>query len=202
MDIHALDEKLLLQQIADGSEKAFAVLVERKWNNIYLQALTYVKSTHQAQDIVQEVFIKIWQKRKQLPQVERFDSFLFIIARNHIVSELRKKTIFPLHDDVLEVEEKNYLPDKALSQKNLAALIARAIELLPQQQKKAYLLSRDMGLSHEEIAESMQVSKEAAKKHVCRALNFLRSYIRTHSDITTLLLMLSLFWGQADMKNF
>jgi RNA polymerase sigma-70 factor (family 1) len=202
MNIHALDEKLLLQQIAEGSEQAFAVLVERKWNNIYMQALTYVKSTHQAQDIVQEVFIKIWQSRKQLPKVERFDSFLFIIARNHIVSELRKKTILPLHDDALNVEEKNYLPDKALSQKNLAALIARAIELLPQQQKKAYLLSRDMGLSHEEIAENMQVSKEAAKKHICRALNFLRTYIRAHSDITTLLLMLTLVWGQADIKNF
>jgi RNA polymerase sigma-70 factor (family 1) len=202
MNIHALDEKLLLQQIAEGSEQAFAVLVERKWNNIYMQALTYVKSTHQAQDIVQEVFIKIWQSRKQLPAVERFDSFLFIIARNHIVSELRKKTILPLHDDVLDIEEKNYLPDKALSQKNLAALIARAIELLPQQQKKAYLLSRDVGLSHEEIAENMQVSKEAAKKHICRALNFLRTYIRAHSDITTLLLMLTLAWGQADIKYF
>jgi RNA polymerase sigma-70 factor (family 1) len=202
MNIHALDEKLLLQQIAEGSEQAFAVLVERKWNNIYMQALTYVKSTHQAQDIVQEVFIKIWQSRKQLPTVERFDSFLFIIARNHIVSELRKKTILPLHDDVLDIEEKNYLPDKALSQKNLAALIARAIELLPQQQKKAYLLSRDVGLSHEEIAENMQVSKEAAKKHICRALNFLRTYIRAHSDITTLLLMLTLAWGQADIKYF
>jgi RNA polymerase sigma factor (sigma-70 family) len=102
----------------------------------------------------------------------------------------------------LDIEEKNYLPEKALSQKNLAALIARAIELLPQQQKKAYLLSRDVGLSHEEIAENMQVSKEAAKKHICRALNFLRTYIRAHSDITTLLLMLTLAWGQADIKYF
>jgi RNA polymerase sigma-70 factor (family 1) len=194
MNIHALDEKLLLQQIAEGSENAFAVLVERKWNNIYLQALTYVKSTHHAQDIVQEVFLKIWQKRKQLPEIERFDSFLFIIARNHIISALRKKTFFPLGNDELEVEEKYYLPDQALSQKNLAQLIARAIELLPPQQKKAYLLSRDKGLSHEEIAEHMQVSKEAAKKHICRALNFLRTYISAHSDITTLLLILSLLF--------
>jgi RNA polymerase sigma-70 factor (ECF subfamily) len=70
MNMNALDEKLLLQQIAEGSEKAFAVLVERKWNNIYWQALTYVKSTHAAQDIVQEVFVKIWQTRKKLTQVQ------------------------------------------------------------------------------------------------------------------------------------
>lgn len=192
MSMHVLDEKLLLLQIADGNEKAFAVLVERKWNNIYLQALTYLKSPQAAQDIVQDVFIKIWQNRKKLPELESFDSFLFIIARNQIISVLRKKALFPLGPDDLEIEEKNYLPDKVLSQKNLAALIARGIDLLPQQQKKAYLLSRDQGLSHEEIAATMQVSKEAAKKHICRALNFLRTYLKTHSDITTLFLILSI----------
>lgn len=178
MDIHALDDNLLLQQIADGSEKAFAVLVDRKWSNIYLQALTYVKSTHQAQDIVQEVFMKIWQARKQLPNIERFDSYLFIIARNHIISALRKKTWRPLSPDLLELEDHQILPDNALSQKNLAELIAGAIERLPQQQKTAYLLSRDKGHTHEEIAAIMQVSKEAAKKHICRALNFLRNYLK------------------------
>jgi RNA polymerase sigma-70 factor (ECF subfamily) len=194
--MHALDEKLLLTQIAEGNEKAFAVLVERTWNNIFLQALTYLKSTQAAQDMVQDVFIKIWQNRKKLPDLESFDSFLFIIARNHIISALRKKTLFPLVPDDLEIEEKNYLPDKALSQKNLAALIARGIDLLPQQQKKAYLLSRDQGLSHEEIAATMQVSKEAAKKNICRALNFLRTYLKTHSDIITLFLIFYVLIGR------
>jgi RNA polymerase sigma-70 factor (ECF subfamily) len=190
MNVNAQDEKLLLLRIAEGNENAFTVLVERKWNNIYLQALTYVKVTAQAQDIVQEVFLKIWQNRKKLPAVENFDSFLFIVARNLIISTLRKKNHFPLNKDDLEIEEKNYLPDKALAHKHLAALIAKAIELLPQQQKRAYLLSRDQELSHEEIAVSMQVSKEAVKKNICRALNFLRTYISTHSDITILFIIL------------
>lgn len=187
MNTNAMDERLLLQQIAEGSENAFAVLVAQKWNNIYWQALSYVKSSYKAQDIVQDVFLKIWQERHKLPGVDRFDSFLFIIARNHIVSALRKKTDFPLSYDALEVEEKNYLPDKILSQKNLAEVIAKAIEQLPQQQKMAYLLSRDQGLSHEEIAMNMQVSKEAVKKYICRALGFLRTYIGAHLDMTVLL---------------
>lgn len=202
MTMHSMDEKLLLQQIADGSEQAFALLLEQKWNNIYWQALTYVRSSSQAQDIVQDVFIKIWQKRKTLPDVANFDSFLFIVARNHIISALRKKTAFPLDYDALEVEEKYYLPDKTLFRKNLAELIARAIDLLPQQQKTAYLLSRDQGLSHEEIAKSMQVSKEAAKKNICRALNFLRSYINTHADVTMLLPMVYIILGWPGIKYF
>lgn len=190
MNVNAQNDKQLLLQIAEGNETAFAVLVERKWNNIYVQALTYVKVTAQAQDIVQEVFLKIWQNRKKLPAIADFDSYLFIIARNHIISALRKKSLLPLDADDLEIEEKNYLPDKALAHKNLAALIAKAIELLPQQQKRAYLLSRDQELSHEEIAVNMQVSKEAVKKHIVRALNFLRTYISTHSEITIVFLIL------------
>lgn len=201
MNINALDEKLLLQQIAEGSEKAFAVLVERKWNNIYYQALTYVKSTHAAQDIVQEVFIKVWQTRIKLPQLEHFDSFLFIIARNHIISQLRKKIEAPLSGEEFEVEAPHSRPDTALMQKNLAALIASAIELLPPQQKKAWELSRDKDLTHEQIAELMQISKEGVKKHICRALNFLRSYISAHSDITTLLVLCLICW-QLFVKKF
>jgi len=197
-----MDEKLLLQQVADGSEKAFALLLEQKWNNIYWQAFTYVRSSSQAQDIVQDVFLKIWQTRKQLPDVAQFDSFLFIVARNHIISTLRKKTALPLGYDTLAVEEKYYLPDKTLSRKNLAELIARAVDLLPQQQRTAYLLSRDQGLSHEEIARSMQVSKEAAKKNICRALNFLRSYINAHADVTMLLPMVYVILSWPGINNF
>ena len=200
--MNSMDEKLLLQQVADGSEKAFALLLEQKWNNIYWQAFTYVRSSSQAQDIVQDVFLKIWQKRKQLPDVAQFDSFLFIVARNHIISTLRKKTALPLGYDTLEVEEKYYLPDKTLSRKNLAELIARAVDLLPQQQRTAYLLSRDQGLSHEEIARSMQVSKEAAKKNICRALNFLRSYINAHADVTMLLPMFYVILSWPGINNF
>ena len=190
----APEEKLLLQQIAEGNEKAFAVLVERKWNNIHSQALTYLKSTQIAQDIVQEVFLKVWQKRSELINIERFDSWLFIMARNQIISELRKKLALPLKQDALEIfEEQSHLPDKSLSYKNLSELIAKAIELLPLQQKKAYLLSRDEGLSHKEIAEQMQLSTDTAKKHICRALNFLRTYISSHAEMTILILV-SLFF--------
>ncbi|MCU7547978.1 RNA polymerase sigma-70 factor [Chitinophagaceae bacterium LB-8] len=185
MDKNALsDDRLLLQQIAEGHEKAFAVLVSRYWNNIYGQALTYLKSSHQAQDIVQEVFIKIWEKRETLPQIERFDSFLFITARNHIISELRKKLANPLDPDVVDVyKEERVVPDQQLSFKQLQQHLKTAVELLPQQQKTAFLLSRDEGLSYEAIAAQMNLSRETVKKHIGRSLNFLRTYMRTHAEV-------------------
>jgi RNA polymerase sigma-70 factor (family 1) len=178
------NERLLLHQIAEGDEKAFAIIVRRYWNNIYAQALAYVKSSHHAQDIVQEVFIKVWEKRETLLQVERFDSFLFIIARNHIISELRKKIAHPLEPDAVDVyKEERGIPDQELSFKQLQQHLKTAIELLPQQQKTAFLLSRDEGLSYEAIAVQMNLSKETVKKHIGRSLNFLRTYMRTKAEV-------------------
>jgi RNA polymerase sigma-70 factor (family 1) len=178
------DDKLLLLQISEGNEKAFDILVGHYWNNIYGQALTYLKSTHQAQDIVQEVFIKVWEKREKLVQIERFESFLFIMARNHIISELRKKIAGPLEPEVLDtLKEDHIIPDQELSFKQLQQHLKTAIELLPQQQKTAFLLSRDEGLSYEAIAKQMGLSRETVKKHICRALNFLRTYVRIHADV-------------------
>lgn len=185
MDKNALsDERLLLQQIAEGDEKAFAIIVGQYWNNIYAQALTYVKSAHHAQDIVQEVFIKVWEKRHALSQIDRFDSYLFIVARNHIISELRKKLAHPMEPDITDVyKEDSVVPDQILSFKQLRQHIETAINLLPQQQKTAFLLSRDEGLTYESIAAQMDLSRETVKKHICRALNFLRTYVKAHADV-------------------
>ena len=90
MNVNAQDEKLLLLQIAEGNENAFAVLVERKWNNIYLQALTYVKVSTQAQDIVQEVFLKLWLRRERLSEIDNFGGWLTTVTTNQLYDYVRK----------------------------------------------------------------------------------------------------------------
>jgi RNA polymerase sigma-70 factor (ECF subfamily) len=177
------DEKLLLEQVAAGNEKAFAILIGRYWNNIYAQALTYVSSTHHAQDIVQDVFLRIWEKRTQLQHIDRFDAFLFIVARNLIISELRKKIAAPLPKEwPEEARELTALPDQQLALKQLQNNLANAIAQLPPQQKTAYLLSRDEGLSFEKIAQRMGISRETVKKHIGKALNSIRTFISLHAD--------------------
>lgn len=197
--VEPYDEGLLLNKVAEGDDRAFGELVKLKWNNIYSQALTYVKSTHRAEDIVQEVFLKIWEKRQAILEVDNFDSYLFIVARNYIISELRKKIAVPIGDNIVDTfEEESKQPDKVFSNKQLIELITKGIEMLPQQQKVAFRLSRDEGLSHEKIAELMELSKETVKKHICRALNFLRTYVRTQSELIILFMVLFRAW----LKSF
>ncbi|WP_276483728.1 RNA polymerase sigma factor [Paraflavitalea pollutisoli] len=184
------NERYLLDQVALGDEKAFARLVAHYWRILYGQALTYLKSTHQAQDIVQEVFVKVWEKRHQLPAIEKFDAYLFIVARNHLISALRKKIATPLDRDIAEQLPAAGNPDEQLSYKQLQQHLTTAVNSLPAQQKTAYLLSRHEGLSFEAIASQMGLSRETVKKHICRALQSIRVYIRRHNDLVLLLPLL------------
>ncbi len=188
------NEKLLISRVADGDEKAFGIIVNLYWKNIYSQALTYVKSTHLAQDIVQDVFLKVWEKRQALTNIDRFDSYLFIIARNLIISGLRKKLTMPLNNDMQNFTIESSCPDTMYSHKQLNEVILKAIDLLPKQQKTTYLLSRNEGLNYEAIAAQMELSKETVKKHIGRALNFLRTYISMHAELGLLLILPSIIW--------
>ncbi|HEV3252566.1 MAG TPA: sigma-70 family RNA polymerase sigma factor, partial [Puia sp.] len=89
------EEKDILRVVLAGDSEAFAKLLKKYWNGIYSQALAYTKSHQGAEDIVQNVFSKIWQSRESLTGVEGFENFLFIVARNRIISSFRKKLSQP-----------------------------------------------------------------------------------------------------------
>ena len=85
------DEKTLLSQVAEGDEKAFRILFDRYWDNIYGVAFAFTKSSQIAEEMVQDIFLKIWTKKHLLNSIQKFDAYLFRVAKNHIYNELRKK---------------------------------------------------------------------------------------------------------------
>src|SRR5690349_21151502 len=80
----------LLHQVADGDEAAFRQLFEIYADRIYGVAFTYTKSAHLSEEIVQDVFVKLWLKRTALPDISKIADYIFIIARNRIINELRR----------------------------------------------------------------------------------------------------------------
>lgn len=171
----------LFKRIAQDDHPAFTELVERYWNNLYGQAIAYLKDSHKAQDIVQEIFLTIWNKRGTLLDVGKPDNYFFILTRNKIISELRKKLTVPISDDTEQMpQESNLLPDNLLAHKQLHGLIQTAIKQMPPQRKKVFELSRQEGLKYEEIADRLGISQETVKGHMIKALAFIRTFIRHH----------------------
>ena len=178
------DESALLAAIAKGDEAAFRTLFEQHWDNIYGVAFAFTKSPVIAEEMVQDIFVKIWLQRDRLPQIKRFNDYLFIIARNHILTVLRKKVNEqPFSEHLLEYfQERGNNPEDQLMCRETEYLVQKAIELLPPQQHTIYSLSREQGLNQEEIAARLNISIHTVKSHMNKALQFIRNYLHMHAE--------------------
>lgn len=171
-------DRELMQRVAEGDRNAFAEVYDRFWNTIYATALSYLKSPEWAQNVVQDVFLKVWTGRERLREVEKPDAYLFILARDELVSALRNKF------DRTPISEKyeDYLSGD-LIQPDKAELIEQAVEQLPPQQKLVYNLTRKQQLSHESIAKELGLNTRTVNKYATRALNLIRQYLKDHGGI-------------------
>ena len=178
----ANDEKRLLQKVAQGDEAAFRELFRRYADLLGTFVLRLTRSQVQTEEIVQDVFLKIWMSREALADVANFKVYLFVISRNQSLNALRSALRQMASQKEWEAQQASCPPalntcadDEENDQ--LLGLIDQAISQLPPQQKAAWLLSRRDGLTHQQIAANMGLSKETVKKYIMFANESLRRYI-------------------------
>lgn len=183
-------DKTLILQVSEGDEYAFRKLFDQYRDKVFSIAwkITGVKSA--AEDVVQEVFIKLWMNKEKLAEVENFNAYVNTITRNHILNNLRKvayEQIF-LEDLIREqsVNTKN-VSDPVLYNE-LQNLVHRAIQQLSPQQKKVFQLSRTKGLKHAEIAVQLNISRSTVKDHMVEALRSIKIFLDTHESLISLLI--------------
>jgi RNA polymerase sigma-19 factor, ECF subfamily len=177
-------EKALLDQIAQGDENAFRTIFDHYRDNIYSFALKVLRHEAMAEETVQDVFLKIWINRAGLSAIRNFADFLFIVARNHTFNSLRRlareRKISSVGPEDLQIE--GVSAEATVLQRDYDRVLQQAVALLPPQQKLVYTLSRQHGLSREEIAEQMNISAGTVKAHMGQALRSIRTYFKTHEN--------------------
>lgn len=161
-----------------GLELLFAEIFRSYELPLYTLAFRMTKDRDTSQDIVQEVFVKLWEIRKQVHEIDNIEFFLFRLARNKIIDFMRKVHV----DDRLKEHLWHVMKDESayqsgVEQKEFHAIVAKAVDLLPERRKAIYLL-RDEGLNYEQIASEMDISRHTVKHQVSAALQFIRSYLK------------------------
>lgn len=174
--------KWLLLKVADGDEYAFGQLFKIFYNQLGDFILRITESEQLTQEIVQDVFLKIWINRSSVGQLDCFKAYLLVVARNHAFNCLKKIASEKIREkqwvNTVLHEAANNVQDTVTTDTN--KLIDEAVELLPPQQQKVYILSRIENMKQEEIARELNISLETVKKHMVLALRFLKNYLRTN----------------------
>jgi RNA polymerase sigma-70 factor (ECF subfamily) len=185
-------EKEWLRQVAEGDESAFKALFDAYWDHIYTVAYCLTKSVLPAEDMVQEIFLKIWLGREQLKAIEQFENYLFIVARNHIYTALKKEHLeHRLRQPVLDwLEGQRDTPEQQLLFKESHQLVQQAISRLTPQQQLIYRMTREQGLSHDQVAARLNISANTVRNHIVNSLKIIREYLRDHASPIVLILAL------------
>jgi RNA polymerase sigma-19 factor, ECF subfamily len=186
--------KDLIIRLREGDILAFDALYARYCRRIYGFVLRYIKQSTDAEGIVQEVFIKIWETRSKIRVNSSFESFLFTIAYNTTISLLRKRVNENKYLDHLKsiqwVEKTPDLMDEIYF-RELDENLQLYIDKLSPRQKEIYQLSREEGLTYVEIASKLNISVNTVRNHMVAALSFLKTNI--YSRMMLGILMFALF---------
>jgi RNA polymerase sigma-70 factor (ECF subfamily) len=178
------DQQHIRARIALGDQQAFALFFNYHWPQVYSTGLRLTKSPEKAQDLAQDIFIKLWENRHKLIEIKEEDAYIYILSRNVIFDFLRKKVFDTENIEALidYFEDSTITAQEKLEYNELENILKSAIDQLPGKVKDVFMLSRVDGLTHEQIAHQLSISVVSSKTYIVRALQDIRKFMALHTD--------------------
>ena len=170
----------LLNLLKKGDMTAFDAIYERYCKRLYGFVLRYIKQEADAQEIVQEVFLKLWESREKIDTYSSFDSFIFTIAYNTTISLLRKRVNEGKYLEYLQYRQHINNADDIINEihfREIKEQLKSSLDQLTPRQREIFQLSREEGLTHDEISKKLNISPNTVKNHMVSTLAFLKSRI-------------------------
>ena len=194
-DDKLLQEAELLPLLVKGDESAFLTVYKEYSSGIFSFILKYVNSTPLAEDLVQEVFLKIWESRKNLKHVRSLKAYLFITARNHTLNSLKKasRSEAALGEIVNSYIALRNNTEDCLLEKEYKVFLDKVLAALPERSRRIFRLCREQGKSYEEVAAIMGISRNAVKNHMVFSMKVLRSSTERELGVSLSLLLCLLY---------
>lgn len=177
-----LHEKELLSQLQSGNEKAFEQLYRTYSLQIFKKLLRLVKQEEVAKELLQDVFLRIWEKRETIDPDKSFRAYLYRIAQN-LVTDLFRRAAYDrkLLEHLIAATTELYNPmEDASNLKDGNAMLQQAIDSLSPQRRKIYTLCKIEGKSYEEVSQMLGISASTISDHIVKATKSLKTYFATN----------------------
>ena len=179
-----------------GEEESFNELFDTYLDRVHDYIRSITKSHYLAEEVAQELFLILWKKRNELDHVENMDQYIFLIARNLAINQLKKAALDSTKSTEFYIRsEKEGNPViEQINQRTLLDLLEKAVATLPPQPQKVYSLSRKQQMNFDEIAETLGLSRNTVKNHLNKALNDIRTFLIEHGYQPVIILLLTAAW--------
>lgn len=192
--VYSYNEEDILRRVTSGDEAAFTRLFHAYRDKLYYFVLKITGSDGAAEDVLQDVFVKLWVNREKLGRIEQFTPYLYRMAQNQAYSGMRRMALETLILSELgrEAQSTGQPVDEVLLKKQVLEKLQQIILALPRQQRLVYTLSREEGLRQEEIARRLDISVSTVQNHMTQALRTIRHQLLPYHSPASLYLLLAL----------
>lgn len=192
--MHDLNDTDLAIKIRAGNKKAFREIYERYHVQMYYIAKKYVKSPDLAQDAVQDIFVKLWEKRDRIDHTKSIKGFLFTMLRNHVFNMIRDRK-----SEIVSISgiESSELPQQNLTEDELVykeyhEIVKEGMKELSDRKREVFELRTLQGHSNSEVAELLNINIRTVKTHFYNSSKFMREYLKNHAGLLGLLFLFGL----------
>jgi RNA polymerase sigma-70 factor (ECF subfamily) len=183
VNIQSHNEETLLKLIKQGNDQAFTELYNRYWQKMLTIAFIKLQNTDDAKEVVQEVFIDIWNRRSHLNIRNSFYTYIATAVKYKVFTKIANRQKELQKRQGLSIDDKSHITEEWLSFEQLKSDLEKAIVELPEKCRLVFRLSREEGLTGKEIAEKLNLSPKTVETHISKALHHLRSSLRIFMNL-------------------
>ncbi|HZL11076.1 MAG TPA: RNA polymerase sigma-70 factor [Prolixibacteraceae bacterium] len=178
-----MEDRELYLKLRDSDERAFQTLFRKYYSSMCHFARQYLNDSELAEETVQDMFVKIWEKRKTLNIESSVKHYFFRSVRNHCLNQIQHEKIKKQYASmVLETAHQEINPEQYYIEVDLIQRIEKSIDSLPSKRKEIFRLSREQGLKYKEIAETLNISIKTVEAQMGLALKYLREELKDFSN--------------------
>jgi RNA polymerase sigma-70 factor (ECF subfamily) len=184
MDLSKQDgeDNMLLGRLRKGDEPAFRRIYQKYYRGLYRVALKYLRCRELAEDAVQDIFIKLWDNKRDLNRSGSLRGFLFTALKNHVLNMIshRKRALKRDIQYCYQQKIDHTLPENVVDISAYRAVYQSAVRQLPERRREVFQLREKEGLTNQEVAEYLNISIHTVKEHYRKALKFVSTYEEDH----------------------
>ena len=170
-----MDEHQLIEMLREGDSLSFEILFQQYYVRFYNFCRNLIKDSHAAEDIVQNVFMKVWLNRRNLHPDQSIHNYIYVLTKHEVLNHIRDRRVYTQVERLIMTDQPAAsITDDTLQLRELDERVRRFIAAMPGQRRKVFLLSRYRGMSSKDIAKLLGLSVRTVDRHINLALTSLK----------------------------